>query len=545
MKRIFFEIIALIALLLPQSGFAQTSSAGDDPVSSSWPPNCRKIEVISSEDGSLQTFMFMKASGKEARPLVVSLHTWSGGYDQKDTLVWQCLEKNYNYIHPDFRGKNDKPVACGSPEVIRDIDDALTYAINNANVDMTGIHVVGSSGGGYATLLAYMNSTVEIKTFSAWVAISDLVKWFYESEGRKSNYSKDISKVTGGWTDEKNYSVGLDEAIQRSPYYMKTPVEKRKFSKLNIYAGIHDGYTGSVPITHSLLFYNKVVKDFNPAEENALIPDQDILEMITSRNFRNKPGQSIGNRLIHYEKSYKDRIKITIFEGGHEQLTDVALDHLERKNILIIGDSNGAAPDGWVEQMKVMDFNNFIYNTSISGNTIGFDNNGQKSLNTLRNIDRFISEGREALGKIDAVVIMLGTNDCKAVFNDSLRVVPDNFEKMLKLIKKHPVITENLSSVVVVSPPPVGRDEKMIEKYHGGAARMAWLQPRFKKIADKNGAYFIDIYSGLLPEWDKYSKDGIHLTVDGQKVIAEEILKRIKKFPPALDGRKLITGYVQ
>jgi len=176
-----------------------------------------------------------------------------------------------------------------------------------------------------------MYSTHDIKTFSAWVAITDLVKWFYESEGRKSGYSKDISKVTGGWTDEKNYSVGLEEAIQRSPYYMKTPVEKRKFSKLNIYAGIHDGYTGSVPITHSLLFYNKVVKDFDPAEEKALIPDQDILEMITSRNFKNKPGASIGNRLIHYEKSYNDRIRIVIFEGGHEQLIDVALGNLERK----------------------------------------------------------------------------------------------------------------------------------------------------------------------------------------------------------------------
>jgi hypothetical protein len=111
---------------------------------------------------------------------------------------------------------------------------------------------------------------------------------------------------------------------------MKTPVEKRKFSKLSIYAGIHDGYTGSVPITHSLLFYNKVVKDFDPTEEKASIPDQDILEMITSRNFRNKPGKSIGNRLIHYEKSFKDRMKIVIFEGGHEQLTDIALDHVER-----------------------------------------------------------------------------------------------------------------------------------------------------------------------------------------------------------------------
>lgn len=328
MKRIFSVSMVLVSLLLQQMGFSQVSSSDDDPVLSSWPPGCRRIDIISSQDGSLQPFIFLAASGKEARPLVVSLHTWSGGYDQKDTLVWQCLENNYNYIHPHFRGRNNNPEACGSPEAIRDIDDAITFAVNTGNVDRSQIHITGSSGGGYATLLAYMRSAHDIKTFSAWVPISDLVKWFYESEGRKSEYSKDISKATGGWTDENNYSVGMEEAVNRSPYYMKTPVERRKFSKLNIYAGIHDGYTGSVPITQSILFYNKVVQDFDPAEEKALVTDRDIIEMISSRNYVKKPGTTIGNRVIHYEKSYSDRVRIVIFEGGHENLIDVALDHL-------------------------------------------------------------------------------------------------------------------------------------------------------------------------------------------------------------------------
>ncbi|HBE40184.1 MAG TPA: hypothetical protein DDW27_03105 [Bacteroidales bacterium] len=354
MNRIISAISAVIVVLIPQLSFSQIIPNGDDPLPDVWPESCKRIEFISSEDGMLQPVIFMASSGNEARPLVVSLHTWSGGYDQKDTLVWQCLEKNYNYIHPHFRGRNNNPEACGSPEAVRDIDDAITYAINNSNADRSQIHIIGSSGGGYATLLAYMNSAHDIKTFSAWVPICDLVKWFYESEGRKSDYSKDISKATGGWTDENNYSVGKEEAIKRSPYYMKTPVESRKFSKLNLYAGIHDGYTGSVPITHSLLFYNKVVKDFNPAEEKVLVTDRDIIEMISSRNYVNKPGKTIGNRMIHYEKSYSDRIRIVIFEGGHEQLNDMALDHINGKNILAIGDSNGAAPDGWVEQLKQM-----------------------------------------------------------------------------------------------------------------------------------------------------------------------------------------------
>jgi len=300
----------------------------EDQISDEWPENCRKVEIVSSIDGNMQPAMFLRSGGNMPRPLVVSLHTWSGGYDQKDTLAWQCLEKNYNYIHPHFRGRNNNPDACGSHLAIRDIDDAISYALNNACVDRSSIHVVGSSGGGYATLLTYMNSSHNIKSYSAWVAISDLVKWFYESEGRKSNYARDIARATGGWTNENNYTLGLDEAIKRSPYFMKTPVKKRKYSKLMICAGIHDGYTGSVPITHSLLFYNKLMKDFDGHDAKNLIPDQHIIELVASRNFINKPQKMIGARQILYEKNYKDLITLIIFDGGHEMLSDVALDQI-------------------------------------------------------------------------------------------------------------------------------------------------------------------------------------------------------------------------
>src|SRR5690606_40223292 len=53
---------------------------------------------------------------------------------------------------------------------------------------------------------------------------------------------------------------------------MPTPVKQRKDATLHIYAGINDGYTGSVPISHSLELYNKVVKDFDKGAKKQLIP---------------------------------------------------------------------------------------------------------------------------------------------------------------------------------------------------------------------------------------------------------------------------------
>jgi hypothetical protein len=262
----------------------------------------------------------------------VSLHTWSGGYEQKDTLSWICIARDYNYIHPHFRGPNNNPEACGSKYAIQDIEDAIGYAIQNGSVDTTQIHIIGVSGGGYAALLTYMKTRYNVNTFSAWVPISDLVKWYFESEGRRTKYSFEIARSTVDSMEfnENFYLLGEEEAIARSPYFMKTPVKDRMNSKLYIYAGIHDGYTGAVPITQSLFFYNKVVKDFNILETDACIPDKDIIELVASRNFVKKNKGSIGNRTIHYERNYRDIVKIIIFEGSHEMLSDIALYHIEK-----------------------------------------------------------------------------------------------------------------------------------------------------------------------------------------------------------------------
>ena len=86
------------------------------------------------------------------------------------------------------------------------------------------------------------------------------------------------------------------------------------------------------------------------------------------------------------------------------------------KFILTIGDSHGASETGWVNQLKNLRPDDSILNVAISGNTIGFDNLGQESLNELKNIREHLSKADEYPRAIDYIIVMLGTNDCKAVF---------------------------------------------------------------------------------------------------------------------------------
>jgi cephalosporin-C deacetylase-like acetyl esterase len=309
-------------------GFTQLAYAQDK--NPAWPNQCKVVDIPSTKDGKIQPAYFFASHSGLSRPLVVSLHAWSSGYDEKDPLSWQCVHKNYNYIHPHFRGPNWTFEACGSPLVISDIEDAITYAIKHSNVDVNEIHIIGGSGGGYATLLAYMNTQHHVKSFSAWVPISNLIDWFYETKSREPKHSMDIAKaITGLDNIDDNYVINESEAKKRSPLFMTTPVQQRIKSKLYIYAGVHDGYTGSVPITHSINIYNKVVRDFNTNEKDALVNDDTIIKLLTYRGAQSTSNDSIGGRRIIYQTKYKDKTQLIIFEGGHESLSNVALNHIK------------------------------------------------------------------------------------------------------------------------------------------------------------------------------------------------------------------------
>jgi lysophospholipase L1-like esterase/pimeloyl-ACP methyl ester carboxylesterase len=528
-KSIKYEILTILSMVLVfHVSFAQNEATGKVESQRSWPVECKKIEIISSVDHVLQPAYFFRAKSERPRPLVVRLHAWSADYSKVDDVAQLCIDNDYNYIHPNFRGSNDRPEACGSSLVIQDIDDAIDYAIAHANVDTTSIHVVGGSGGGYATLLCYMKIKHRVKTFTAWASITNLVDYYYECAGRREKYEKymhDLEKATSG-LPENGFVPYFNkaEAVKRSPVFMDTPVYQRENSKLFIFAGIHDGgLSGDVPFTHSLKMFNKIVSDFDYSDQKVLFSTEEMLHLM---DWQTTGAPVFNDHLsVLVKRQYLDKVQINLFEGGHEMIMDRVLDGVKGQNILVIGDSNGTIDEGWVNQLKEERFPDFIYNTSISGNTIGFDNLGEKKLNTLRQVDRYMDDAEKALNGIDKILIMLGTNDCKTIFKDSLKIVPTNMKTLLQKIKAHRAYQKYQPEIFVISPPPYASDDQLAEKYKGGAQRIAWLYPQIRKVAEDEGVHFIDIYAKILPMWENVTTDGIHLTSPGQKIIADMISK--------------------
>lgn len=317
-------IIRIQGTAEPDLGTHQAAAAVkyDETSESDWDFEFRIVRVKSTIDENLGPAYFRESFSEIPQPLVVSLHTWSGDYTQFDPLALLCKSEDLNYVHPNFRGPNWTRDACCSELAINDIDDSIDYALKNGNVDPSRIYVIGASGGGYATLAMFMKSRHKIRKYSAWVPISDLEAWYEESSIRGNKYAEDILACTGS----NESGLNREEAKLRSPLQWKTPSGRLDDSKLTIHTGIFDGIQGSVPITQSINFYNKVLGNLYPENSGSSVSETEKAQLL---EFRKPVGEfgKIGNRVICLEKSHEN-LRLIIFTGNHEMLPEAALENL-------------------------------------------------------------------------------------------------------------------------------------------------------------------------------------------------------------------------
>ncbi len=510
--------------------------AWDNPAGKSWPAGFGVAEIPPQAGSSMQRARFYAAKGEEPRPLVVSLHTWSGDYNQEDPLAAEALLRNWNYIHPDFRGANNRPEACGSPRVIADIADAIRYAVRNAPVDTAEIHVIGVSGGGHAALMAFLQLPLQVASFSAWVPVTDLEAWHWESLARKNRYAGDVLLCTS-----PGETLNGAEARRRSPLFASPAINRKGKSSLFLYAGIHDGYSGSVPVSHTVAFFNRIARAWYPGNETLPVSDSLLLSLVTRRmNSHPDTLLTLAGRKVHLLRQAPG-LSLFLFEGTHEMLVPQALSLLPvdgginrlKCRILTIGDSNGAATDGWPRQLNgLLPFSNLL-NLSVSGNTLGFDNLGRSSLNALRNINASLDSACLHLGSgpgKGCIIFGLGTNDAKRVFADSTRQVAHNLDLLLERTQAWFREKElDVPQLLVLTPPPMEEALADSLKYGGGNERIRRNNKAFRRIARLHGAILVDIHA-LFPENSPgHTTDGVHLTAEAQLRVAREILSNLDR----------------
>lgn len=301
------------------------------------------IQVKSSLDQSLQpSLLWAPAAAKTTpTPLFVFLHSWSGNYKQNNAKwLKEAEQRGWIYLHPDFRGVNQQPEACGSQLARQDILDAIDYVIQHYNVDQSRIYLAGSSGGGHMTMLMAGHHPDRFSAASAWVGISDLAEWyrFHLKDGVPQNYARMILKSL---TDKPGSSEAIDVQYRdRSPLYW---IGNATELPLDLNAGVTDGKTGSVPFAHTINAFNVLAKknQTTPVSEAEI---EQLWELGTLKN--PQPTDQVTDetygRDIHLRRK-SGNARVTIFQGGHEGLPEPACEWLSKQSRDTSGFSKDAA----------------------------------------------------------------------------------------------------------------------------------------------------------------------------------------------------------
>lgn len=203
------------------------------------------------------------------------------------------------------------------------------------------------------------------------------------------------------------------------------------------------------------------------------------------------------------------------------------------KQILCFGDSNtyGLVPGTWnrydwnirwssILQEKLFKQGYRIAEEGLCGRTTVFQDpvrSGRKGTDCLP----FLLETHHP---IDIIILMLGTNDCKTVYNASAEVIGKGIECLLDQIKQK----ASQSKVVLVSPILLG-DGIWEEEYDPEFGRQSVetskkLPEVYSKIAKKHGIYYLPASRYASPS----KRDREHLDEEGHRNLAAALLNLLE-----------------
>jgi lysophospholipase L1-like esterase len=130
---------------------------------------------------------------------------------------------------------------------------------------------------------------------------------------------------------------------------------------------------------------------------------------------------------------------------------------------------------------------------------------------------------------LDLVVIMLGTNDLKKMFDRSPFRIALGVGKLVDIVAQtkggvgtaYPV-----PKVLVLCPPPLGAlaPPERAERFAGGIEKSKALPPYYEAVATAAGAEFLDV--GKLTATD--GLDGVHFTAASHKAIGTGVAEKVQ-----------------
>jgi lysophospholipase L1-like esterase len=156
--------------------------------------------------------------------------------------------------------------------------------------------------------------------------------------------------------------------------------------------------------------------------------------------------------------------------------------------------------------------------TAFDDHTAAADRNGARVLPTLLS----------SHAPLDAVVIMLGSNDLKPFVSGSAKATTAGMRRLVQIVQTHPYGNDGgVPAVVIVSPPHFGPSDQP-----GGGPAMdrdieesRRLAPLYELAAKETGALFFD--AATVAKVDRV--DGVHLDAANTRAIGAGLVPVLRK----------------
>ncbi len=144
-----------------------------------------------------------------------------------------------------------------------------------------------------------------------------------------------------------------------------------------------------------------------------------------------------------------------------------------------------------------------------------------------RNGKTYLSPCLESHNPLDLVILFLGTNDLKEVFNQTPPQIAASVRELIKIIKQKATnASKQPPAILLVSPAIVDESVAGTElRYKGAQQKSVDLGKEYEMIAAGEGCAFIDLAQHVAPS----KLDGLHFEAAEHAVIAEVFENEVRK----------------
>ncbi len=203
--------------------------------------------------------------------------------------------------------------------------------------------------------------------------------------------------------------------------------------------------------------------------------------------------------------------------------------------VLCYGDSNTYGRDavtkgrlernvrwpGILQQLLGEDF--YVIEEGLNGRTTVWDDpvRGQNK----RNGSLYLLPCLESHSPIDLVILMLGTNDCKARFCVTPYDVGQSLGYLVEIIQKSGCGRNGPPKILILAPPPLGKLTEYAETFSGGVEKSRELAKHYKSIAQQYGCAFFDTSTVI----QSSRLDGLHIDPEDHEKLAEKLTEQVRE----------------